>query len=262
MDAWLLPPLTVALTAAATPASSGALQAPPALAARWWGFGCSASCEPMKTPASKLLFFLLADFLIFDYRRASPNASLPVYCTLTAMTAAMQPEAALSTLPKADGSATYSHAGYTITASANGPLEAQRRDEHPYEALVDVVVRPASGVGGVYTGPRRLNAGKRACSLTASCRHPRETSRVSCAAFLATNHSRQTVSALPHPDCTANHSHACKRLRQHKADSGGCGTLFGRKPWPLINSIYETLLTLTDRICPSSQLYFKPLFWP
>lgn len=68
------------------------------------------------------------------------------------MTTTMQPEAALSPLPKADGSATYSYAGYTITASANGPIEAQRRDEHPYEALLDVVVRPASGVGGtLYT---------------------------------------------------------------------------------------------------------------
>ncbi|KAF3769094.1 hypothetical protein M406DRAFT_337384 [Cryphonectria parasitica EP155] len=64
------------------------------------------------------------------------------------MTVSLQPEAALSPLPKADGSATYSYAGYTITASANGPIEAQRRDEHPYEALVDVVVRPAAGVGG------------------------------------------------------------------------------------------------------------------
>lgn len=65
------------------------------------------------------------------------------------MSTTMQPEAALSPLPKADGSATYSYAGYTITASANGPIEAQRRDEHPYEALLDVVVRPASGVGGM-----------------------------------------------------------------------------------------------------------------
>lgn len=64
------------------------------------------------------------------------------------MTVSFQPEAALSPLPRADGSATYSFAGYAITASANGPIEAQRRDEHPYEALVDVVVRPASGVGG------------------------------------------------------------------------------------------------------------------
>ncbi|KAJ4419875.1 exosome non-catalytic core subunit rrp46 [Gnomoniopsis sp. IMI 355080] len=64
------------------------------------------------------------------------------------MTALLQPETVLSPLPKADGSATYSYAGYTITASANGPIEAQRKDEDPYEAIVDVLVRPASGVGG------------------------------------------------------------------------------------------------------------------
>lgn len=64
------------------------------------------------------------------------------------MTVAAEPLAVLSPLPRADGSATYSHAGYTITASANGPIEAQRRDEDPDEATVDVVVRPAAGVGG------------------------------------------------------------------------------------------------------------------
>jgi len=59
-----------------------------------------------------------------------------------------EPAAVLSDLPRADGSATYSYGGYTVTASANGPIEAQRRDEDPYEALVDVVVRPEAGVGG------------------------------------------------------------------------------------------------------------------
>ncbi|KAL2165527.1 hypothetical protein VTH06DRAFT_828 [Thermothelomyces fergusii] len=64
------------------------------------------------------------------------------------MTATTEPEAALGVLPRSDGSAKYSHAGYTVTASVNGPIEAQRRDEHAYEAHVDVVVRPAAGVGG------------------------------------------------------------------------------------------------------------------
>ncbi|KAK4156873.1 exosome complex component RRP46 [Chaetomidium leptoderma] len=64
------------------------------------------------------------------------------------MTATTAPEAALGVLPRADGSAKYSHAGYTVTASVSGPIEAQRRDEHAYEAHVDVVVRPAAGVGG------------------------------------------------------------------------------------------------------------------
>ncbi|KAK4160945.1 exosome complex component RRP46 [Cladorrhinum sp. PSN259] len=64
------------------------------------------------------------------------------------MTATSEPEAALGVLPRADGSAKYSHAGYTVTASVNGPIEAQRKDENPYQAHVDVVVRPAAGVGG------------------------------------------------------------------------------------------------------------------
>lgn len=89
------------------------------------------------------------------------------------MTATIQPEAVLSPLPKADGSATYSYAGYTITASANGPIEAQRRDEHPYEALVDVVVRPVSGVGGKYS---LLHNMSNVLRLTVSYRHPREAS--------------------------------------------------------------------------------------
>jgi exosome complex component RRP46 len=64
------------------------------------------------------------------------------------MAVSAAPEASLDILPKADGSATYKHAGYTITAAVNGPIEAARRDEHPYKANVDVVVRPAAGVGG------------------------------------------------------------------------------------------------------------------
>ncbi|KAK0731238.1 hypothetical protein B0H67DRAFT_479284 [Lasiosphaeris hirsuta] len=58
------------------------------------------------------------------------------------------PDATLSPLPRADGSAKYSYAGYTVTATVTGPIEAQRRDEHAYEAHVDVIVRPAAGVGG------------------------------------------------------------------------------------------------------------------
>ncbi|QUC18305.1 uncharacterized protein UV8b_02546 [Ustilaginoidea virens] len=64
------------------------------------------------------------------------------------MTASSEPLAELSPLPKADGSASFSHAGYVVTAAVNGPIEAPRRDENPFEALVDVVVRPSAGVGG------------------------------------------------------------------------------------------------------------------
>lgn len=64
------------------------------------------------------------------------------------MAASSEPLAQLSHLPKADGSATFSYCGYAVTAAVNGPIEAPRRDENPFEALVDVIVRPAAGVGG------------------------------------------------------------------------------------------------------------------
>ncbi|KAL8945810.1 MAG: hypothetical protein Q9222_007701 [Ikaeria aurantiellina] len=55
----------------------------------------------------------------------------------------------LSPLDRADGSATYSSNGHTVIAAVNGPVEVQRRDEIPEEAAIDVVIRPAIGVGGV-----------------------------------------------------------------------------------------------------------------
>ncbi|KAI1430016.1 hypothetical protein F5Y12DRAFT_217209 [Xylaria sp. FL1777] len=64
------------------------------------------------------------------------------------MTVTTEPEALLSHLYKADGSATYSYAGYVVTGVVNGPIEAQKRDELPEEAIIDVIVRPAAGVGG------------------------------------------------------------------------------------------------------------------
>ena len=84
---------------------------------------------------------------IFNQTGAA-NRSPRLQNTGIKMTAASAPEAALGVLPRADGSAKYSHAGYTVTGSVNGPIEAQRRDEHAYEAHVDVIVRPAAGVGG------------------------------------------------------------------------------------------------------------------
>lgn len=67
-----------------------------------------------------------------------------------------EPAAELSHLAKADGSATFSYGGYAVIAAVNGPVEAQRRDEHAFEALVDVIVRPAAGVGG--TRERQLES--------------------------------------------------------------------------------------------------------
>ncbi|KAF1971043.1 hypothetical protein BU23DRAFT_556321 [Bimuria novae-zelandiae CBS 107.79] len=59
----------------------------------------------------------------------------------------MAPEAVLSHLNRADGSATYTHNGYCIIGAVNGPIEVLRRDEIPEEATVEVNVRPAVGVG-------------------------------------------------------------------------------------------------------------------
>lgn len=64
------------------------------------------------------------------------------------MTTSTEPTAVLSHLHRTDGSATFSQNGYTIIAGVNGPIEVQRRDELPEEAAVDVIVRPAAGVGG------------------------------------------------------------------------------------------------------------------
>lgn len=64
------------------------------------------------------------------------------------MTASTEPSAILSHLYRTDGSASFSQNGYAITAAVNGPIEVQRRDELPEEAALDVIVRPAAGVGG------------------------------------------------------------------------------------------------------------------
>ncbi|KAM0274246.1 hypothetical protein ACHAQH_008028 [Verticillium albo-atrum] len=69
---------------------------------------------------------------------------------------AQQAEGRLSHLHQTDGSATFSHSGHCVVASVNGPMEAQRREEDPFEAVIDVTVRPAAGVGG--TRERQLEA--------------------------------------------------------------------------------------------------------
>lgn len=72
------------------------------------------------------------------------------------MTNSAGPTAILSPLHRADGSATFSQNGYTVIGAVNGPIEVQRRDELPEEAAVDVIVRPAAGVGGPYLNPKSL----------------------------------------------------------------------------------------------------------
>lgn len=59
-----------------------------------------------------------------------------------------EPAAEIAPLPNADGSVIFSYAGFKVIAAANGPVETLKREEYAYEALVDVIVRPAAGVGG------------------------------------------------------------------------------------------------------------------
>ena len=65
------------------------------------------------------------------------------------MPALTEPSVLLSHLHRADGSATFSQNGFTVIGSVNGPIEVPRRDELAEEAAVEVVVRPAAGVGGI-----------------------------------------------------------------------------------------------------------------
>ena len=67
-----------------------------------------------------------------------------IHCTMVA------PLVTLTHLNRADGSATYTHNGYSIIGAVNGPIEVQRRDELPEEAAIEVNVRPAMGVGSAY----------------------------------------------------------------------------------------------------------------
>jgi hypothetical protein len=62
------------------------------------------------------------------------------------------PDVTLTHLNRADGSATYTHNGFSLIGAVNGPIEVQRRDEIPDEATLEVNVRPAVGVGS--TSPR------------------------------------------------------------------------------------------------------------
>jgi exosome complex component RRP46 len=80
------------------------------------------------------------------------------------MAPSAEPTAELSHLPKADGSAAFSYGGYAIVAAVNGPVEAQRRDENAFEALVDVIVRPAAGVGGKIPDMFRLQDNPFSCA--------------------------------------------------------------------------------------------------
>lgn len=63
----------------------------------------------------------------------------------------------LLSLNRADGSASCSRNGYSVICAVNGPIEVQRREEMPDEAVIDVVIKPAYGIGSLSTS--EVNAG-------------------------------------------------------------------------------------------------------
>ena len=122
------------------------------------------------------------------------------------MAPSAEPAADLSSLPNADGSATFSYSGYTVTAAVNGPIEAQRRDENPFEAFIDVNVRPAAGVGG--TTSYKLFICSVPMSNLNSYRHGREATGVDPAARVAPTHPHQKLSAIHDSDYAAGNRDA------------------------------------------------------
>jgi hypothetical protein len=120
----------------------------------------------------------------------------------------MAPEAVLSHLHRADGSATYAHSGYCIIGAVNGPIEVLRRDEMPEEATVEVNVRPAVGVGSTYT------QGLGVCAADCEDRPTGETSGDIAAQHTAKHH----LDAEHTTDPRANHPPSAKSARRGQLD--------------------------------------------
>ena len=87
------------------------------------------------------------------------------------------PVASFDTVHNADGSATFSCNGFVVVGAVNGPIEVPRKDELPEEAAIEVILRPAVGVGSQETrsagpNPRANEPFQRSKSATwnPSCR--------------------------------------------------------------------------------------------
>lgn len=140
------------------------------------------------------------------------------------MTVDTEPEALLSHLQNADGSATFSYAGYTVVGAVNGPIEVQRRDEIPEEAAVDVIVRPAAGVGGLISQPRIFYICEHS-RLTVVCRHERKTSGVANSVDYTPDHSCRKLSTNPYSNHFTGHGHSGKRICKRQSRPGQFGEL-------------------------------------
>lgn len=118
----------------------------------------------------------------------------------------------LSTLHRADGSASYSSNGYSIVGAVNGPIEVQRRDELPEEAAIDVVIRPAAGVGGK-TDQHVL----RVSPYSRHRRSQRTTSYHCTAKYTSACHSSLGISAYIDTVDLANNYHSWRWKLEHRS---------------------------------------------
>lgn len=139
------------------------------------------------------------------------------------MPATVFTEATVSFTPlhSADGSVIFEQDGFSIIGSVNGPIEIMKRDEHPEEAVVDVVVRPAVGVGG-----KRHPKVATACSTQLTHqRYKGAPSRVHHPAHSSPAHSDSKLPANSDTGHTSNRKDTEQRDAQPKVISGIFGNI-------------------------------------
>ncbi|KAI9842896.1 MAG: exosome non-catalytic core subunit rrp46 [Sclerophora amabilis] len=152
--------------------------------------------------------------------------------------------ASLSHLNRADGSVTFSHNGYTVLGAVNGPIEAQRRDELPQEAAVDVIVRPASGVGGLRE--RSLES-----IVTSTLRH----------VVLTQNHPRTLIQVTLQITTTPENDSASSQLAQGNSNLPILPCLLQASVFALLSASIPLSTTFTSTILvadPTGKVIMSP----
>lgn len=136
----------------------------------------------------------------------------------------MDPTTILSHLHRTDGSATFSQNGYTVIGAVNGPLEIQRRDELPEEAAIDVLVRPAAGVGGMNPCQPDISLYVLVLALTwVVFRYTGATSRIYPEIYPPPGHTRSKFPAHLNPDHSSDHKHTGECYRGVQIDTAKLG---------------------------------------
>ncbi|KAL9122633.1 MAG: hypothetical protein Q9187_000824 [Circinaria calcarea] len=137
----------------------------------------------------------------------------------------MSPVANLSPLQRADGSASYSSGGYSVLAAVNGPIEVQRRDELPQEAAIDVIIRPAAGVGGnleeLIISRDQADGNLRSTRAPLGIHHSQNTSLYG---------TGLSTPSHAHSGCPASDSYSRGRFRFWQIASGGLATSIAVSP--------------------------------